>query len=416
MGAEINWRDIIYRGVESDELDYKAAQNWQKLNRAGKVKFVRHCLAMANTKGGYVVVGVGEDDAGQPALFTGLTPEEAQSFDPTAVGTFINRYTDPQIDFSLERPVVDGKRYAVFVIRRFSSLPHVCIAGYEHELLQGVFYIRTADASSRPAYRSSEIHGIIQRAMRNQREALGRMIRGLLYESHTAPSGEGQSHFAEELAHSRLFFQKRRKSKPGDFVLELTFTPGIYVSERFSLSELRHQAEDAYDLRPSSRFLQLSELEDAYFTNVSLRFASQDHVWQLYQSGLFHYIASFPLNDHEISYSFLRDFLAEAVQYAAELYAGLGFDEETFLISLSLNHVENALLKLEGAEKEKFLCRIPEITVNLNRTAADLASGYVFHAAELLRSVCDRFNLPESHHRQVIRAMEEHLNPADRKR
>ena len=123
MGAEINWRDIIYRGVESDELDYKAAQNWQKLNRAGKVKFVRHCLAMANTKGGYVVVGVGEDDAGQPALFTGLTPEEAQSFDPTAVGTFINRYTDPQIDFSLERPVVDGKRYAVFVIRRFNSLP-----------------------------------------------------------------------------------------------------------------------------------------------------------------------------------------------------------------------------------------------------------------------------------------------------
>ena len=107
MGADIDWKSIIYRGVESDELDYKAAQNWLQLPRSGKAKFVRHCLAMANTKGGYVVVGVGEDASGQPAVFTGLTPEEAQSFDPTAVGSFINRYADPQIDFTLERPVVD---------------------------------------------------------------------------------------------------------------------------------------------------------------------------------------------------------------------------------------------------------------------------------------------------------------------
>ena len=113
MGADIDWKSIIYRGVESDELDYKAAQNWLQLPRSGKAKFVRHCLAMANTKGGYVVVGVGEDASGQPAVFTGLTPEEAQSFDPTAVGSFINRYADPQIDFTLERPVVDGKRYVV---------------------------------------------------------------------------------------------------------------------------------------------------------------------------------------------------------------------------------------------------------------------------------------------------------------
>ena len=52
MGADIDWKSIIYRGVESDELDYKAAQNWLQLPRSGKAKFVRHCLAMANTKGG----------------------------------------------------------------------------------------------------------------------------------------------------------------------------------------------------------------------------------------------------------------------------------------------------------------------------------------------------------------------------
>lgn len=69
MGTnDTDWRSIICRGIESDELDYKAAQNWKNLSRAGKAKFVRHCIAMANTKGGYVVVGVGEDASGQPEI------------------------------------------------------------------------------------------------------------------------------------------------------------------------------------------------------------------------------------------------------------------------------------------------------------------------------------------------------------
>lgn len=412
MGADIDWKSIIYRRVESDELDYKAAQNWLQLPRSGKAKFVRHCLAMANTKGGYVVVGVGEDASGQPAVFTGLTPEEAQSFDPTAVGSFINRYADPQIDFTLERPVVDGKRYVVFVIRRFSSLPHVCSAGSEHELLQGVFYIRTADASSRPAYRSSEIHGIIQRAMRNQREQLGRMIRGLLYETHNAvtPAEEGQSHFAEETAHSHNFFMKRRKNISGpSFTIELTVTPDEYVSERFTLSELRHQAEAAYDFHPNSAFIAPGDLREAYVTNVSLRFASEARVWQIYQSGLFHFIAAYPLKG-SVEYRFLLDFFADAMQFLSGLYAGLGFDEQSLQIALALNHVENLELGIEGTAPDRYLCRIPEITISQTRTAADLASGYISHAAGLLRSVCERFNLPEGCHRNAPQMMKKHLN------
>ena len=146
-----DWRSIIFRGVESDELDYKAAQNWHELSRAGRAKFVRHCIAMANTKGGYVVVGVGEDANGQPARYTGLTEEQSSSFDPTDVGNFINRFADPAVDFTIERPVVDGRRYAVFVIRRFRNIPHVCTSSCENELQLGTFYIRTPDASSRPS-------------------------------------------------------------------------------------------------------------------------------------------------------------------------------------------------------------------------------------------------------------------------
>ena len=64
---------VVRRGIESDELDYKAAQSWTELPKSGRGKIVRHLIALANTKGGYLVIGVGEDRAGKPAVYTGVT-------------------------------------------------------------------------------------------------------------------------------------------------------------------------------------------------------------------------------------------------------------------------------------------------------------------------------------------------------
>ena len=182
----IDFEELIYRQVESDTLDYKAHQSWNDMSAAARGKFIRHLAAFANTDGGYLVVGVGEDASGCPCDYTGLTAEESRSFDPSAVGAYINRCVEPPIDFSLERPIVRGKRYAVFVVRPFTDLPHVCTRGIENELQTGVFYIRTQDASSRPAHRAAEMHHLIRRALRNQRELLAKMLRGILYESRNA--------------------------------------------------------------------------------------------------------------------------------------------------------------------------------------------------------------------------------------
>ncbi|MDD3116281.1 MAG: ATP-binding protein [Victivallaceae bacterium] len=414
MNAEYDWESIIYRGVESDELDYKAAQDWSKLNRAGRAKFARHCLAMANTKGGYVVVGVGEDESGQPTRFTGLTEEQAKSFDPTNVGNFINRFADPQIDFTIERPEVDKKRYAVFVIRRFQNMPHVCPAGCEHELLQGVFYIRTADASSRPAYRSSEIHALIQRALRNQRELLGRMIRGILYEGHMTPAAEqAQSHFSEELNHSAQFFNKRFKPKSGFFGIEFSAAPSEYVGGKFSLSELRRSAESAFNQHRQNDFIAAHELETAYSSNVSLRAVPEGShkQWQIFQSGLFHLIGYYPLDDKNISYQFLVGFFAGAITFIADLYSELGYTDEPIQIKVTLRQVENMTLSGLGKKsKVAFTCRIPEITVKLSRATADLSTDPAAHAAQLVRPVCERFNVPDGRFQNLLPSLRKMIN------
>ena len=401
----MDWESIIKRGVESDELDYKAAQNWNKLSRAGRAKFARHCMAMANTKGGYVVVGVGEDASGKPSLLTGLTEEESQSFDPTEIGNFVNRFSDPQIEFTLERPVVDGKQFVIFAIKRFSQLPHVCTGGCEHELQQGVFYIRTADASSRPAYRASEVHALIQRAMRNQRELLGRMLRGLLYENHTAvPGNDSQSRFQEDVNHSRRFFQKLAEADPHAMQAELVIAPDQYVPERFTLSEVRAAAEESCGIDLESEFISPQDLREAYLTNVSLRCGGGNGFWQIFRSGQFHFRRVLPEPaDGPIPYSGLCDFVTDAVNFCASLYGALGFSDETLRLEASLFQAENRHLLFPGIDPKDTVCRIPEITVRLNCSAADFISGRAAHADSLVRGICERFNVSDGRHIDLAR-------------
>ena len=407
----MDWESIVKRGVESDELDYKAAQNWNKLSRTGRAKFARHCMALANTKGGYVVVGVGEDEGGRPALFTGLTEEELQSFDPTEIGTFVNRFSDPQVEFTLERPVVDGRQYVVFAIKRFSQLPHVCTGGCEHELQQGVFYIRTADASSRPAYRASEVHALIQRAMRNQRELLGRMLRGLLYENHTAvPGNEDQSRFQEELGHSRQLFAKLFKGKSQALQAELTITPDRYAAERFTLSEVRAAAEESCGTAADSLFIGLSDLREAYLTNVSLRYGGKNVFWQIFRTGQFHFRCVLPERpDNVISYGRLCDLVSDAVNFCAQLYGSLGFSDQTLRLDVSLFNAENCRLDFPGTDVANTVCRIPEIEVHLNFSAADFISGRAVHADSLIRRICERFNISDGRHLDLKSRIEQRL-------
>ena len=61
-----DWREIIYCGLENQQIDFKSPQDWVKIGRSGRAKFARHAIALANTNGGYVVVGVAEDSDGNP--------------------------------------------------------------------------------------------------------------------------------------------------------------------------------------------------------------------------------------------------------------------------------------------------------------------------------------------------------------
>lgn len=386
-------KDVVFRGIESDELDYKAAQSWTALTRGGRGKIIRHLIALANTKGGFLVVGVGEDNAGRPSCYTGVSDEECASFDPSTVGTFVNRCVEPPIDFTIERPLIDGKRFVIFIVKPFSQLPHVCCNSVDTELTMGVFYIRTPEASSRPATRAIEMQQLVQRAMRNQREQLARVLRGILYESGTFHGTSTFSQFTDTVNSSAEFFKRRKNPSKESCILQLSLLPENPAA--FDLTGLRKAAIEAWRWNPGFDFFDGENIEEAYLTNVSLRFMASEGnwMWQLYKSGLFHCIGAFPPGK-TLDGELLRVWSLCITSFIGRLYAALGQQEEQFLIKVELFNVEN--LSLVCGPGVPGTCKIGKIEFEFNRSAADLAAGSAAHAARILKGIGERFNLSDA--------------------
>ena len=299
------------------------------------------------------------------------------------------------------------------MVRPFRSLPHVCTSGIEGELQTGVFYIRTPDASSRPAYRAIEMQMLIQRALRNQREELGRMLRGLLYESRLATEPDNASEFKAALANATVFF-KRRQNPPRNvpsLLVNLMVTPPRYHSEAFSLSALRRAVDAALPSLPTPEFLDSDEIRKAYVTNTSLRALSRKgrRMWQLFKSGMFHYIAYLPVPEHELDFTLLVRKIAEAYRFLGRLYAELGYAEELLSISFTLENTEEVRLLLPHKPRAKFICRIPKIAIEMSRSAADLASGEAAHAARMTAEIAERFNISDHYLQNLPEMIDDYL-------
>lgn len=394
----MDFEELIYRQMESDTLDYKAHQSWNDMGAAGRGKFIRHLAAFANTHGGVLVVGVGEDSSGCPCDYTGLTDTESRSFDPTAVGAYVNACVEPPIDFTLERPLVRGKRYAVFIVRPFTTLPHVCSRSVENELQSGVFYIRTPDASSRPARRAFEMHSLIQRALRNQRELLAKMIRGILYENRDADASGDDSGVRSEpqsddiFASSLAYFRRRRTPRSGEPAVLAQYYVALDCGTDFSPERIRAAAVAAAG---EGEFIAADEVRSANPGNMAIRYLDREapRMFQLFRRAWIYQVEYVPVAGTELAAVGMAEKIAAFCRFVGAFYRELGLEQSLLELTVEVSGLAGSAIRYGD---RVFPALLPQIKSRIVRSAADIGGDESGYTSRLLRDFGEGFGLPDA--------------------
>ena len=159
--------DIIFHGREERNIEYKASLNWADTNT--KTKVARSCLAMANiADGGRIVLGVTEGPKGtfRP---TGMSPQDASSFNQDDVQALVNSFADPAIDLWVHRVNHNGKAFVVVRVSQFDQVPIICKKDGKQGLNKGTVYTRSRRMpESAPVRDQTEMREILEMAVDKQ--------------------------------------------------------------------------------------------------------------------------------------------------------------------------------------------------------------------------------------------------------
>lgn len=145
-------RDLIAgQASEGGNLDFKSTMHFGP-TKSEKAKILKSIMAFANTRdGGHILIGARED--GGRFVLENINEDQANSFDPTEIGTFSKNYCSPLPSVSRTILEHDGKTLLMLKIAEFGTEPIVCLKSChdsDNKLIirAGGIYVRTTDARS----------------------------------------------------------------------------------------------------------------------------------------------------------------------------------------------------------------------------------------------------------------------------
>lgn len=239
--------NLILHPYESKEHEFKGPMAWNGNDKKSCCEIVKDILAIANTKGGFIVIGVEETKNGFERK--GLTPEQIASFQPEEINRFIQRYAEPPINTTLSKIEHNGKSFVVISIPQFSSIPHICKTDYPKVLTKPTLYVRTDNNESAPIATTSDFHALIESAILKREQSLLTAIRSIL----KGYSPTEQSQTISEQYEKQMFsvikeFEERNPLKQKNYTgyREVTFFPSSsYDEKRFEITKLKDALKQA---------------------------------------------------------------------------------------------------------------------------------------------------------------------------
>jgi CheY-like chemotaxis protein len=161
MGNASPDQALLNLGTESPTLDYKETLDIS--SRDGLAKVAKDVIAMANSGGGTIIVGVAEKAKGHFEQ-VGLSPEVLEKLEVSLVNKSLRGFMDTAFHIGVRR-VTDGDKTFVFLeVPAAKDLPILAKKKNESaSLYQGRLYIRTSAAESREITDSSELRSLLKK-------------------------------------------------------------------------------------------------------------------------------------------------------------------------------------------------------------------------------------------------------------
>jgi hypothetical protein len=409
--------EILRRGHEAKDFDYKASAGWDEADKKSCCALVKDILAMANTTGGYIVIGVSETPAGYS--FDGLSDEDADSFDTSRLNRFLQNYADPPINALLKKVVHLGRVFVLIEVPPFTDTPHLCQKDYPGVLTVPSLYVRTDNNESAPVKSPADFKLVIERSIRNRSDALLASFRAILTTGPSAPpSASSLERFTAQCDAAEAHFSAVNPLKDEEPLLgylEFIFMPEEFDAARFDLDALRAAAERAHITYTGWPFLYFDPdrmqyshvIQDGWEMFIQDRdfggFYMMDY-WRFYQSGLMYYRTILRPSATEADQGrepaadvrFIAIYVAQAIDCLTRLYDRLLADTESVAIHVRLINTEGRRLVNSGRGMmplwAPYVCRIPEIVVQRRSSLAEWRAAVVDHAVEMSREIYLRFN------------------------
>lgn len=421
------WEAILRRGFESKELDYKGPCAWEEKNgKAACCELVKDILAVANTKGGWIAIGVSETPTG--FSWDGLTNDQCKSFETSRVNRFLQNYADPPVNTHVIKHTSQGRTFVIIEIPRFPNTPHICQKDYPGVLTAGAVYVRTDNNESAPVKNSADMRAIIEHATRN-----------------CANHGTGTPQPATAAAELEKFDAQVRdaatRSKeliPEDLASlplgfrETVIHPMKFERLRFTIQQLEQMAEAASVSYRGWPYIFYSDVRGDLVRHLDdgLEKPFQDpdacQFWRLHQSGCL-YVNEMLQEDEQCFNSSRRGLpddqgweelrggalpespkpgkllgvltftytCAEAVQCLVDLYKGHLADDEIVRLQMRLHGVQGrhlAIVRGSSYHSLPWQCNADQIIYEQQHTLADWRAGVIPHAFTMLEYVIRKFS------------------------
>lgn len=403
-------RDIVSRGFESRDLDYKQPLTWDESNKKTCCDLVKDILGMANTLGGYIVIGVAETPTG--FQWTGLTTPEAESFDVSRLNRFLQNYCDPPVETLVKKVNVGERLFVVIEVPRFADTPHICQRDYPGALTAPTLYVRTASAETAPVRSSSDFRALVEHAIRNRVDLMTATLTAIL--RGPAPSSEATLRsFDRQYGEAVDEWERVNKLSREQFVgiRQISCHPQQFFGDALSLESVRMAVERAHVSFRGWPYLFSSErdthpLQDGLQTAIPFKdFAGHQRLdfWRVHQSGFFFHRRlmwedSYRLQHGgpavlDVSTTYVE--IGEGIDCIARLYDGVIDDADALHVEVAFFGIQDRMLKvIESGRPPLFVeycARIPELRCQYSHTLAEWRSARLDLAVKIAQDVFQRF-------------------------